>query len=295
VDVGAELVRIADAAGARGIAVVGTGKNVGKTVTVRAILRALRGRVVGLTSIGRDGEAVDSGDAGAKPRLPLDPGTLIATARSVLPASPAAEILETTGEATAAGPLLYARVRDGAFYELVGVPTASGVRASLTRLRAHGATFTVLDGAIDRVAALAGGDETIVVAAGAAASATIDDAAEEARALVARLSLQAVDPAREALRLDGALTAGIAARLIAAGERRQVVVVDPTRVMLGGDVFAGVARRLDLRCERPLRVAAVTVASIGRDRYFEPRAFADAVAAATGLPTFDVYAGSRAA
>jgi len=39
----------------------------------------------------------------------------------------------------------------------------------------------------------------------------------------------------------------------------------------------------------------VTAASIGRDRYFEPAAFARAVALATGLPTFDVYAGARAA
>jgi hypothetical protein len=44
-----------------------------------------------------------------------------------------------------------------------------------------------------------------------------------------------------------------------------------------------------------LRVIATTVASIGPNRAFEPRAFAAAVAAATGLPAFDVYAGTRAA
>jgi hypothetical protein len=294
-NVGSALLELALRDGAGGIAVVGTGKNVGKTVTTRALLGALRGRCVGLTSIGRDGEAIDIGDARAKPRLRLDSGTILATARAVLPASPASEILETSELMTAAGPLLYARVRGEAYFEILGAPTASGVRASLAKLRALGAEITLLDGAIDRVAALAGGDDAIVVATGAATAATIEDAVEEVRALVARLTVARVDEREPALRLEGALTATLAADLFSRGETRQVVVRDPTQIALTGKAFDGAARRLDLRCERPLRVVAVTAASIGRDRYFDPAAFSHAVALATGLPTFDVYAGSRAA
>jgi len=295
VNVGAELLDLALRDGARGIAVVGTGKNVGKTVTTRALLEALRGTCVGLTSIGRDGEAVDIGDALAKPRLRLQPGTIVATARAVLPVSPASEILETGDLMTAAGPLLYARVRVATFYELLGAPTASGVRASLEQMRALGADVTLLDGAVDRVAALAGGDDAIVVATGAATAASVEDAVEEARALVARLTVRKADEREPALRLDGALTATMVADLVARGEKRQIVVRDPTQIALSGKAFDGAMRRLTLRCERPLRVVAVTAASIGRDRYFEPAAFARAVALATGLPTFDVYAGARAA
>jgi hypothetical protein len=295
VNVGAALLDIATRDGARGIAVVGTGKNVGKTVTTRALLGALRGRCVGLTSIGRDGEAVDIGDALAKPRLYLEPGTILATARAVLPASPASEILATSDLMTAAGPLLYARVRSAAHFEILGAPTASGVRVSLAQMRAHGAEITLLDGAVDRVAALAGGDDAIVVATGAATAATVGDAVEEVRALVARLTVASVDGGEPALRLEGALTATLVAEFLARGETRQIVVRDPTQIALAGKAFDGAARRLRLRCERPLRVVAVTVASIGRDRYFETAAFARAVARATGLPTFDVYAGARAA
>jgi hypothetical protein len=64
---------------------------------------------------------------------------------------------------------------------------------------------------------------------------------------------------------------------------------------LSGRAATNAFVRLRIRCLRPLHVSAVTVASIGRERSFEPRAFARAVAAATGLPTFDVYAGERAA
>jgi hypothetical protein len=294
--VGSALLDTARAAGARSIVVVGVGKNVGKTVAMRAIYEAAyaRGIATGLSSIGRDGEAVDAGDAQPKPRLFLRPGTAIATARGVLPASPACEMLELSARATAAGPLVYARVRAAAFYEIVGPPTATGVREAIERL--HDFTdLVIVDGAIDRVAALAGGDDAIVVSVGAGAVETLDDAIAQATGLVARLTIPAVDPMQPMLRLPGALTASEAGRLMRDGETRQIVVRDPTQVALHGRAASSASARLRIRCERPLRVVAATAASIGRDHAFEPREFAAAVAAATGLPTFDVYAGRRAA
>ena len=292
--VGKDLYRLARETGARSVFVVGTGKNVGKTVAMRAIYEAAcaAGVTVGLTSIGRDGEAVDAGDAQPKPRLFLRAGTAIATARGVLPSTPASEILASSDLPTAAGELLFARVRSRAFYELIGPPTASGVREVVDRLLEF-AEVTVVDGAVDRVAALAGGDDAIVVACGASAAATVTEAADGVRALVERLRVPAFDPARPFARVDGALTPGKSAALIAARETRQIVVRDPTQIALTGKAAAHAFATLTVRCERPLRVVAATVASIGRDRSFEPCDFARAVAEATGLPTFDVYAGAR--
>lgn len=294
--VGKALYGLARETGARSIFVVGTGKNVGKTVAMRAIYEAAAaaGETVGLTSIGRDGEAVDAGDAQPKPRLFLRAGTAVATARGVLPSTPASEILDISDLATAAGRLLFARVRGDAFYELVGPPTASGVREIVDRLLDF-AGVTIVDGAIDRVAALAGGDDAIVVSCGASAAGTLAEAAGGIGALVERLRVPAFDASRPFVRVDGALTAAKSAALIAAHERRQVVVRDPTQIALTGKAAAHALSALTVRCERPLRVIAATVASIGRDRSFEPRAFARAVADATKLPTFDVYAGVQAA
>jgi hypothetical protein len=106
------------------------------------------------------------------------------------------------------------------------------------------------------------------------------------------LRLPVADPVRPSLRIEGALTSAFAAQLIAVRETRQIVVRDPTQIALSGKAMIAAAERLDLRCERPLRVVAATIASIGRDRYFEPRSFANEVARATGLPSFDVYAGT---
>ena len=296
VDVGDSILRLAQESGAPSLVVVGTGKNVGKTVAMRAIYRAAvtRGIAPGLTSIGRDGEAIDIGDAQSKPRLFLRAGTSLATARDVLPGSPSSEILELSRLQTAAGRLVYARVRSDAYYELVGPPTASGLRESIDTLL-HYAPYVIVDGAIDRIAALAGGYDAVVVACGASASPTLDEAIADVRALVARLGIPRYDGNEEALRIDGALTPSRTAELIRERETRAIVVRDPTQIALTGRAALHALERLRIRCERVIKVVAVTVASIGRDHTFEPRRFAQEVAAATGVPTFDVYASERAA
>lgn len=295
--VGARLLELADAARLRSMAVVGTGKNVGKTVVVRALCEALhaRGIAYGLTSIGRDGEAVDAADALAKPRLFLYPGALLATARDVLPPAPASELRDLSALRTAAGPLVYAAVREPGFYEIAGAPTASGVRASIERMYELGAQFIILDGAVDRVAALAGSAHGIIVAAGASNAPTPGEAAAEVRALVERLSIPAWDPTQAALHVEGALTAADIREFLAAPQTQQIVVNDPTQIAIRGNALLHALQRLKIRCKRPLHVMAVTVASIGRERYFEPASFIREVAAATNLPVFDVYSAKEAA
>jgi hypothetical protein len=296
VRVGFELLELARAADARAIFVVGIGRDVGKTTVLRALYDAAyrRGDRIGLASVGREGDAARHGEFPPKPRLWLEPQTLFASARDCLTRAPAAEIVKLSRLRSPAGPLLYARVMTSAFYELVGAPTASGTREIVDELRLRSETV-IVDGAVDRVAALAGSDGAIVVASGAAAAATIEEATDEVSALVARLGVARFEGQAESVEIDGALTAAQAASFMAVRERRQIVVRDPTQIALSGKAALRALRELTVRCRRPLRVIAATVASIGPERTFEPRAFAHAVAAATQLPTFDVYAGTRAA
>jgi hypothetical protein len=296
VHVGRELLELALRSGARSLCVVGTGKNVGKTVAVRAAYEAAceRGLQAGLASAGLDGEAADQLGGHPKPRIAVRAGTLFATARDVLPRSPASEILAISRLQTAAGALVYARAAERSRYELIGPPTASGLREVLEELAAR-AEIVLADGAIDRVAALAGGRDAIVVACGAAAATTMHQAVDDVSALVQRLSVARFDSAQPAIAIEGALTPMQTARFIGNGERRQVVVRDPTQIALRGRAAANAFETLRIRCERPLHVIAVTTAAISPERTFEPEAFASAVAAATRLPTFDVYAGRRAA
>jgi len=185
-------------------------------------------------------------------------------------------------------------VRHAAYYELIGPPSASGIRRVVGNLLEL-APRVLIDGAVDRVAALAGGDDAIVVSCGAAAATTIGEAVDDVRALVVRLGTPARDAEAEIVAIDGALTPAMVSRFIREREQRTLVVRDPTQIVLTGKSALHAFEHLRIRCERPLRVIAVTVASIGRDRAFDPRAFAHAVASATGLPTFDVYTSERAA
>jgi hypothetical protein len=294
-DVGSALLARAHSAGCAAIAVVGTGKNVGKTVTVTAICDALAvgGRPFGLCSIGRDGEPVDALEGFAKPRISLRAGTLFATARALLPRHPAVEIVEALEERSAVGPLVVARVHGAGSFEIAGPPSAAALRRVVARLRAAGAPFVVIDGAVDRIAALRDGEDGVVVATGAAAGTSLARVVDDVRGLAALLRTPLADPAADAIAIEGALTVAMASALVRAGERRQVVVRDPTRIALGS-AFGALAQRLDLRCRRPLHPVACTVAPLAHDRAFEPRELLEAVAAATGLPCYDVYAGAQA-
>jgi len=288
-----ELFDCARAAGTRTIAVVGTAKNVGKTVGVRALCESARARGIAfaITSIGRDGETSDALDALPKPQLTLPPGTIVATARDLVPRSPACEIL-ALGDRSALGVIAFLRVRATSRFEIGGPPTASGVRRTLAQLAEFSSGPIFLDGAIDRIAALAGGDDAVIVATGAQSGATIERVAAIAGDLVRRLSIVRDDGTRaDAILIEGALGPQRASELIADHRGARVVVSDPTRVTVRGKLFEQLNERVELRTCAPVRVVACTVSSYGRDGVLEPRALVRAVARATARPTFDLFAG----
>jgi hypothetical protein len=281
--------------GTRTIVVVGTAKNVGKTVTFNAVRSAARrhGIVGAVTSIGRDGEAADALDGAAKPRVWIDAGTVLALPRELVPRSPALEILDI-GESSALGRMVFARARVSGDFEIGGPPTARGVRATIDRLRELTPEPTFVDGAIDRIAPLAGGDgDAIILATGAASGASVAAVAELARSTIARLTLPGRDARREhpdVVELAGALDTRDALELLGQGSPRTLVVADPTRIAIRGRLLERFLATFDVRCDRPLRVVACSTSSHGLGQALDPRALVRAVAAATGLPTFDVLA-----
>jgi len=295
-DPASSILALARRSGAGSLAVVGTSKNAGKSVVIGALLDALArsGVAFGLCTIGRDGEAADALDGGPKPRFFARPGTLLALPAALVPRSPALELLEDAGEQSALGGILIARVRAPGYVEIAGPPSAAALRRVADALRRR-AGFVLIDGAVDRIAALRGGEDAVVVAVGAATAPTPALAVDAVAALVARLRLPAADPLAPAVRFTGALTAAAASDFVRRGEKRAIVVPDATHVAFGGRTFLALAAKLDLRCERPLHPVACTVAPLFGERRFEPRAFARAVAVRTGLPVFDIYAGAAVA
>jgi hypothetical protein len=167
-------------AGTRALALVGLAKNTGKTVTLAAILaeHAAAGRLVGVTSIGRDGEEHDVIDARIeKPRVELQAGSLVATTGGLLRASGLAhERLVQTRVRTPLGEVVLARLSEGGTVEVAGPSAAADVRAVSEAMGELGAEQVLIDGAIDRRAASSPAiADGLVMATGAVLGEDIED------------------------------------------------------------------------------------------------------------------------
>jgi hypothetical protein len=194
-------VRISDAIEpATRVALVGLAKNTGKTVTLGAILSELeaRGETIGVTSIGRDGEASDAlDDAIAKPPILLPALALVATTEPLLERSEArAEVAVRTPHRTPLGRVVVARLLERGAVEVAGPTAAQDVGEVVEAMRRLGAERLLVDGSIDRRAGasprLADG---VVMSTGAVLSADLDQLVRRTKAAVELLTLAAVpDP-----------------------------------------------------------------------------------------------------
>ena len=183
-----ELYDLWAATSARSIIVVGTAKNVGKTTTVSALLSVAEAREVrvGLTSIGRDGEAFDAVDDSPKPRIFVEAGTVVAAGRALLPHPRSIDVLEEH-ERSALGPIVFYRTKIPQHVEISGAPTARAMRSVIDRLCTLGVERVIVDGAIDRIAIVATGNDPLVVATGMALAPAIDEVARATQDFIARI------------------------------------------------------------------------------------------------------------
>jgi hypothetical protein len=142
---------------AQRVALVGLAKNTGKTETLAAILAeyAQAGRIVGVTSIGRDGEQHDVIDARIeKPRINLQTGSLVASTGALLRSSGVVhERLAMTGVRTPLGEVVIARLSEKGAVEVAGPSAAEDLRAVSDAMIGFGAETVLIDGSIDRRAA----------------------------------------------------------------------------------------------------------------------------------------------
>lgn len=153
----------------RSLAIAGTAKNAGKTTALNFLVHALteRGHVLGLSSVGRDGEAVDQITNRPKPRIRPPMGTLVATSHeSALYSQATLRLLESTPFRTALGPVGIYRVDKVGFVEVAGPVKVREATLLLGMLLNCGADKVLLDGAADRRTFISCGVEGFVLATG---------------------------------------------------------------------------------------------------------------------------------
>jgi hypothetical protein len=259
-------------ASTRMLALVGLAKNTGKTEALAALLRehAAAGRPVGVSSIGRDGEAHDVIDARIeKPRVQLQAGDLVATTGALLRDSGVAhEQLSRTGIRTPLGEVVLARFSKPGHVEVAGPSSASELHAVGEEMLLLGAEQALLDGAIDRRAAssptVADG---LVMATGAILSEDVGEVVEITRDAVDLVRLPVAEDARglpgehrrdaELVQVTRQVVLGAEpgeiAALLRAHPRAHTLVVEGA---LGEGFLEGLLAARSARAGRELRVVA---------------------------------------
>jgi hypothetical protein len=152
------------------IGIAGTAKNTGKTTTTAALIEEIKltGKLLGLTSIGFDGEETDNVTGLPKPRLLLSVGTLVAIAEKCLAASSAEiQVLMKLGIFTPLGEIIIGRVEAAGMVVIAGPNKAHQLGEVLSQLQAWQPDIVLVDGALNRLAPMV---ETrgLILATGAA-------------------------------------------------------------------------------------------------------------------------------
>jgi hypothetical protein len=212
------------------LALVGLAKNTGKTETLAAILRELaeRDTPVGVTSIGRDGEAHDVIDARIdKPRILLQAGSLVASTDALVRASGLAhERLAQTGVRTPLGEVVIARLAERGAVEVAGPSTAEDLREVGDAMLSYGAEKVLIDGSIDRRAASSPAvADGLVMATGAILSEEIEAVVAATKDAVDLVRLPAVGGAPASASTDGSEEIMLGRSLVLGAEPAEIAAL----------------------------------------------------------------------
>ena len=146
------------------VTVIGLCKNAGKTTAMRRLMAELGEECLGLTSVGRDGEATDLVTGTEKPDLYIKSGDLFATARGMMHLCDVTlEVAGLTGVMTPLGEVAVFRARSDGYIQLAG-PSAAGQLPPLSeQFQALGAQRVLIDGAAGRKSLAGAGVEGVAL------------------------------------------------------------------------------------------------------------------------------------
>ncbi len=195
----------------KSVAIVGLEKNTGKTVCLNYVLRRIHqmGLHCAVTSIGVDGEQVDSVYATAKPEVTLYDNTFFVTSeRHYSMRRLVSTILDVGQQRTALGRLVTAKVLSSGKALLSGPATTDALVSIIDSLACLASSTVIVDGALSRLS-LASPTVTqgLVLATGAAVSPSIPQLVSKTRFACSLINLPEVDEA--VATVLGGLSSGI--------------------------------------------------------------------------------------
>lgn len=133
------------------VTAIGLCKNAGKTTALRRLMAELEDECLGLTSVGRDGEATDLVTGTEKPDLYIKKGDLFATARGMMSLCDVTlEAAALTGVMTPLGEVAVFRALSDGYIQLAGPSAAGQLKPLCASFAELGAERVLIDGAAGR-------------------------------------------------------------------------------------------------------------------------------------------------
>ena len=291
------------------MSIVGMCKNAGKTTMLNWLLAHTgRRQILGLTSIGRDGESTDVVTGTEKPSIFVPAGTLIATAKDMLRLGDVTkEILITTGIPTPLGEVVVMRARSDGYVQLAGPSITAQLREVSRMFFELGATQSIIDGALGRNSLGARNvADGIVLCTGASYNMSMDKVIEDTANFCRLMDLpkadtlppEATDGLEACLKehgeayIAGALTDTMVIPLLRSGLLRssRLVVADPSKVLLKPDTLDKLAvRDVTLQTKDAARTLCVTVNPVSAYGWkFDKDEFIDRMRQSVKVPVINV-------
>ena len=291
------------------MSIVGICKNAGKTTMLNWLLAHTgRRQILGLTSIGRDGESTDVVTGTEKPSIFVPAGTLIATAKDMLRLGDVTkEILITTGIPTPLGEVVVMRARSDGYVQLAGPSITAQLREVSRMFFELGATQSIIDGALGRKSLGARNvADGIVLCTGASYNMSMDKVIEDTANFCRLMDLpkadtlppEATDGLEACLKehgeayIAGALTDTMVIPLLRSGLLRssRLVVADPSKVLLKPDTLDKLAvRDVTLQTKDAARTLCVTVNPVSAYGWkFDKDEFIDRMRQSVKVPVINV-------
>ncbi|MGL5056512.1 MAG: hypothetical protein ACRC6A_03955 [Fusobacteriaceae bacterium] len=181
----------------KSIATIGLEKNVGKTETMNYILKRLRNEdtLVGVTSIGVDGEKIDIVTETSKPEITIYKGMIFVTSeKHYLEKQFQAEILNISKKTTALGRVITARALGDGKVLLSGPSMGGWIKEIIDEVLEKGMENVLVDGALSRFSV--GSPiitEAIVLSTGASVSINPKEVIKKTRHVINLLKLENID------------------------------------------------------------------------------------------------------
>ncbi len=175
------------------ISIIGLAKNVGKTTTLNHLLQeSLQDQVIGVTSIGRDGEKYDVITELPKPRIYIKKGTFFATAKGSWERCEIESLLiKNTRISTPLGEINIYRALEDGHVELAGPSINSELSLVCSNLLKLGCKRVLIDGAFDRKSlACPLISNATILSTGASVSRNMEKVIENTNHLINLLSLE---------------------------------------------------------------------------------------------------------